>query len=130
VRESRGLEMSSNIRHNGFYRHIRTQISPNQAVLATVECATYEAPRALHNVGLYSYSPHGAAYTETKPAGGGTAGWEAKPVLRCAPSGENPDNAKRPAIHEPRGTRWTDGYDTDQISNEFGSRWWITTCGL
>jgi hypothetical protein len=44
----------------------------------------------------------------------------------------DPDNAKRPTIHELRRTavvtRWTDGYDTDQISNDFGRRvrWWIT----
>jgi hypothetical protein len=99
--------------------------------------ARWKAARALHNKELYFVFASRRGLHSDKRAGAGAPWgcWEAKPVLRCAPSGENgsrskvqweidSDNAKGPTIHGPHGTgvltRWADGYDTGQISNDIG----------
>jgi hypothetical protein len=98
----------------------------------------WKAPRAVHNLNVYLHSPRGAAYTETSLRArwhrwlGSEAGlavcakwreWLADQVTKYEWE-VDPDDVKGPTIHGLRGTgvltRWADGYDTDQISNDIG----------
>jgi hypothetical protein len=98
----------------------------------------WKAPRAIHNKDLLLYSPRGAAYTETSLRArwhrwlGSEVGlavcakwrqWLAEQVAKYEWE-IDPDDVKGPTIHGLRGTgvltRWADGYDTDQISNDIG----------
>jgi hypothetical protein len=99
----------------------------------------WKAPRAVHNADAYLYSPRGKAYSETslrarwhRWLGKTDAGrqvcskwkqWLAQQVARYEWE-VDPDDVKGPTIHGLRGTgvltRWAEGYDVDQISNDIG----------
>ena len=98
----------------------------------------WKAPRAVHNADAYLYSPRGVPYTETslrarwhrwlKTESGRAvcANWKEWITAQVAKYEWeiDPDDAKSPTIHGLRGTgvltRWAEGCDVDQISNDIG----------